>query len=68
MNIPGPEPVEPCAIWRLLTNGHTYDQIATLLHISKAAILKAEQDQNRRLRDVDPKLIADPIIRTRGAQ
>ncbi|AZS12373.1 hypothetical protein SEA_KENNA_97 [Gordonia phage Kenna] len=57
-----PVPVEPCAIWRLLVNGWTYDQITKLLHITGPAVMKAEQQQNLALRDVDPKLIADPMI------
>ncbi|WAB10675.1 hypothetical protein SEA_ECLIPTUS_110 [Gordonia phage Ecliptus] len=66
-----PVPVEPCAIWRLLVNGHTYDQVSTLLHMSKEQILKAEQLQNVALRNVEPSLIADPMIqqhKPRGTQ
>ena len=58
-----PVPVEPNAVWRLLTNGWTYDQITRELHITGPAVMKAEQTQNVALRDVDPKLIADPMIR-----
>ena len=58
-----PVPVEPCCIWRMLTNGWTYDQITRELHINGPAVMKAEQLQNVALRDVDPKLIADPMIR-----
>jgi hypothetical protein len=57
-----PVPVEPNAVWRLLTNGWTYDQITKVLHITGPAVMKAEQLQNVALRDVDPKLIADPMI------
>lgn len=57
-----PVPVEPCCIWRLLTNGWTYDQITRELHITGPQLMKAEQLQNVALRDVDPKLIADPVI------
>ena len=57
-----PVPVEPCCIWRMLTNGWTYDQITKVLHITGLAVMKAEQLQNA-LRDVDPKLIADPMLR-----
>ena len=64
-----PVPVEPSCIWRMLTNGWTYDQITRELHITGPAVMKAEQQQNVALRDVDPKLIADPMIqqKPRGA-
>lgn len=58
-----PVPVEPCCIWRMIRNGWTYDQITRELHITGPAVMKAEQQQNVALRDVDPKLIADPMIR-----
>ncbi|QDK02853.1 hypothetical protein SEA_SQUIDDLY_105 [Gordonia phage Squiddly] len=58
-----PEPVEPCAVWRMLTNDWPRDKVATLLHMSQAQILKAEQLQNVALRGIDPKLIADPMLR-----
>lgn len=66
-----PVPVEPNAVWRMLTNDWPRDKVATLLHMTAAQILKAEQVQNVALRDVDPKLIADPMIqqhKPRGTQ
>ncbi|QYC53768.1 hypothetical protein SEA_LEROY_102 [Gordonia phage Leroy] len=66
-----PVPVEPCAVWRMLVNGHTYEQVATLLHMRHVDILKAEQVQNVALRGIDQELIADPMIgppKPRGTQ
>lgn len=66
-----PVPVEPCAIWRCLVNGWTYEQVAALLHMRHVDILKAEQVQNVALRGVDQALIADPMIgrpKPRGTQ
>lgn len=58
-----PEPVEPCAVWRMLVNGWTYDQVTQQLHMSRTQVEKAEREQNLALKNIDPKLIADPLIR-----
>ncbi|WKW86380.1 helix-turn-helix DNA binding domain protein [Gordonia phage Budski] len=66
-----PVPVEPNAVWRMLTNDWPRDKVATLLHMSQAQILKAEQVQNVALRGIDQTLIADPMIgppKPRGTQ
>ncbi|WNM74503.1 hypothetical protein SEA_BIRDSONG_95 [Gordonia phage Birdsong] len=66
-----PVPVEPCAVWRLLTNDWPDTEIAKLLHMTSAQILKAEQVQNVALRGIDQELIADPMIgppKPRGTQ
>lgn len=64
-----PVPVEPNAVWRMLTNGWHRKDVAKLLHLSAAQVLKAEQQQNVALRNINPKLIADPMIqrKPRGA-
>lgn len=55
-------PVEPCAVWRMLVNGWPSKAIEQLLHMTPGQILKAEQEQNKALHEVDPKLLADPMI------
>lgn len=60
--MPDSEPVEPSAVWRMLVNAWPHGEVAKLLHMTPGQVLKAEQEQNTRLKDVDPKLIADPMI------
>ena len=63
------EMVEPTAIWRLLHNGWTTSQVAKLLHLSVGKVLTAQEAETTRLKGVDPKLIANTIVRNiRGAQ
>ncbi|WLP90244.1 hypothetical protein [Gordonia sp. NB41Y] len=58
----GPAPIEPCAIWHRAVNDWPETAIADALHISAGAVMKAIHQQNQALTNIDPTMIADPMI------
>lgn len=52
-----PDPIEPCAVYRMRQRGWPGPAIAHELHMTLAATAKAEREQTEALDGVDRKLV-----------